>query len=58
MLDKNLATNRQIHSPKKEATRSITYRLPETLVSELETESTQKGYFSKCPCKTNSRKIC
>ena len=29
--------------PKKELTRSITYRLPEKLVTELETESTQKS---------------
>ena len=44
MMEKDLNTsNRQIHSPKKESTRSITYRLPEKLVSELETESTQKG---------------
>ena len=28
---------------KKETTRSITYRLPEKLVNELETEATQKG---------------
>ncbi|MFQ5782210.1 MAG: hypothetical protein ACE5GR_04030 [Nitrosopumilus sp.] len=31
------------HTPKKDATRSITYRLPEKLVSALETESTQKS---------------
>ena len=31
------------HAPKKDATRSITYRLPEKLVSALETESTQKS---------------
>ena len=44
MMDKDLAsTKRQIHSAKKESTRSITYRLPEKLVIELETESTQKG---------------
>ena len=44
MMEKDLNTsNRQIHSSKKESTRSITYRLPEKLVSELETESTQKG---------------
>ena len=43
-MDKNLAsTKRQIHSSKKESTRSITYRLPEKLVTELETESAQKG---------------
>ena len=33
----------QVHSSKKESTRSITYRLPEKLVIELETESTQRG---------------
>jgi len=44
MTDKILtSTKRQIHSSKKESTRSITYRLPEKLVIELETESTQKG---------------
>ncbi|PJC51328.1 MAG: hypothetical protein CO032_00185 [Nitrosopumilales archaeon CG_4_9_14_0_2_um_filter_34_16] len=44
MMDKILtSTKRQIHSAKKESTRSITYRLPEKLVIELETESTQKG---------------
>jgi len=42
-MDDNLTPNRQIHSSKKESTRSITYRLPEKLVSELETESTQRG---------------
>lgn len=44
MLNENLASpKRQVHSPKKEATRSITYRLPEKLVAELETEATQKS---------------
>ena len=44
MLDENLASpKRQVHSPKKESTRSITYRLPEKLVAELETEATQKS---------------
>ena len=44
MIKEDLATTkRQIHTPKKEATRSITYRLPEKLVSELETEATQKS---------------
>ncbi|WP_425340056.1 hypothetical protein [Nitrosopumilus ureiphilus] len=43
MLEKNLTSKRQIHTAKKESTRSITYRLPEKLVTELETESTQKG---------------
>ena len=43
-MEKNLdSTKRQIHSPKKESTRSLTYRLPEKIVTELETESTQKG---------------
>ena len=43
-MDENLASaKRQIHSSKKESTRSITYRLPEKLVTELETESAQKG---------------
>ena len=36
-------SKRQTHTSKKETTRSITYRLPEKLVNELETESTQKG---------------
>jgi hypothetical protein len=43
MMEENLTPNRQIHSPKKEATRSITYRLPEKLVAELEVEASQKG---------------
>ncbi len=44
MLKEDTAsTKRQVHSPKKESTRSITYRLPEKLVSELETEATQKS---------------
>ena len=44
MLDKNISSAKsQIHSSKKESTRNITYRLPEKLVTELETESTQKG---------------
>lgn len=34
---------RKKHSPKKEKTRSITYRLPENLVEELETESVEKN---------------
>ena len=42
-MDENLTSNRQINSSKKESTRSITYRLPEKLVSELETESIQRG---------------
>ena len=44
MTGENLtSTKRQIHSSKKESTRSITYRLPEKIVTELETESAQKG---------------
>ena len=38
-----VSTKRQTHTVKKEATRSITYRLPEKLVNELETEATQKS---------------
>ena len=34
---------RKPHPPKKEATRSITYRLPAKLVDELETEAMQKN---------------
>jgi hypothetical protein len=34
---------RQPHTLKKETTRSITYRLPEKLIRELETEATNKG---------------
>ena len=44
MTEENLiSTKRQTHVSKKEPTRSITYRLPEKLVNELETESTQKS---------------
>ena len=43
MVESIVSPNRQIHSPKKEPTRSITYRLPEKLVLELETESTQRS---------------
>ena len=43
MKENLVASKRQTHSSKKEATRSITYRLPEKLVNELETESIQKG---------------
>ena len=43
MTENIVSTNRQIHTPKKESTRSITYRLPEKLVAELETESTQRS---------------
>ena len=38
-----VSTKRQVHTPKKESTRSITYRLPEKLVTELETEATQRS---------------
>ena len=34
---------RKPHPPKKEKTRSITYRLPEKIVEELETEAMQKN---------------
>lgn len=34
---------RQVHPPKKEKTRSITYRLPAKVVEELETEAMQKN---------------
>lgn len=43
MNEKLVSAKRQTHIAKKESTRSITYRLPEKLVSELETEATQKG---------------
>lgn len=43
MLKEKLGANRQIHNQKKESTRSITYRLPEKLVNELETEATMKS---------------
>ena len=44
MIKENLvSTKRQVHTPKKESTRSITYRLPEKLVTELETEATQRS---------------
>ncbi len=38
-----VATKRQSHAPKKEKTRSITYRLPAKIVEELETEAVQKN---------------
>ena len=38
-----MGANRQVHNHKKETTRSITYRLPEKLVNELETEATMKS---------------
>lgn len=43
MMKEKLVSNRQIHNQKKESTRSITYRLPEKLVNELETEATMKS---------------
>ena len=36
-------SKRQTHVTKKDPTRSITYRLSEKLISELETEANQKG---------------
>jgi hypothetical protein len=36
-------TKRQPHTQNKPATRSITYRLPEKLINELETEASQKN---------------
>lgn len=42
MLDTSIP-QRKPHPPKKEATRSITYRLPAKLVDELETEAMQKN---------------
>ena len=58
MTENIVSTNRQIHTPKKESTRSITYRLPEKLVAELETEVYSEKYISKCSSQTNFRKIC
>ena len=43
MAESIVPPKRQIHTLKKEPTRSITYRLPEKLVLELETESTQRS---------------
>lgn len=40
---KSTPTNRQPHPPKKETTRSITYRLPAKIVEELETEAMKKN---------------
>lgn len=40
---KTTPTNRQPHPPKKETTRSITYRLPAKIVEELETEAMHKN---------------
>ena len=47
MIEENL-TKRQSHTQNKPSTRSITYRLPEKLINELETEASQKKYVSKC----------
>lgn len=38
-----VGVKRQTHLPKKEKTRSITYRLPAKIVEELETEAVQKN---------------
>ena len=43
MTENLTSLKRQTHNQKKESTRSITYRLPEKLVNELETESTMKS---------------
>ena len=43
MLKEKMGANRQVHNQKKESTRSITYRLPEKLVNELETEASMKS---------------
>ena len=43
MMKEKLGANRQVHNQKKESTRSITYRLPEKLVNEQETEATMKS---------------
>ena len=42
MIEENL-TKRQSHTQNKPSTRSITYRLPEKLINELETEASQKN---------------
>ena len=42
MIEENLA-KRQPHTQNKPTTRSITYRLPEKLINELETEAAQKN---------------
>ncbi|RMW33241.1 MAG: hypothetical protein EA443_07900 [Nitrosopumilus sp.] len=42
-MKEKLVSDRQVHNQKKESTRSITYRLPEKLVNELETEATMKS---------------
>lgn len=43
MIEENLTTKRQPHTQNKSSTRSITYRLPEKLINELETEAAQKN---------------
>jgi len=43
MIEENLTTKRQTHTQNKPSTRSITYRLPEKLINELETEAAQKN---------------
>jgi len=43
LIEENLASKRQSHTQNKPVTRSITYRLPEKLVNELETEASQKN---------------
>jgi len=43
MIEENLTAKRQSHTQNKPTTRSITYRLPEKLISELETEASQKN---------------
>jgi hypothetical protein len=42
LLETDIPRKKQ-HTPKKEATRSITYRLPANVVEELETEAMQKN---------------
>ena len=51
MNEELTTTKRQIHTQKKEPTRSITYRLPEKLVNELETEASQKSISQNVPVK-------
>mgnify|MGYP000001668798 FL=1 len=43
MIESMDTSKRQTHTNKKDPTRSITYRLSEKLISELETEASQKG---------------
>ncbi len=43
MIEENLDSKRQFHTQNKPSTRSITYRLPEKLINELETEASQKN---------------